>query len=80
MKPGQVKRDMDMIKKAFSFLTRQTTFAGTFPVKPLFSEGKAIGQDLCDVFHVETGPSCDLTQIFAGEAVISEEFSQAGLK
>ncbi|CAK0819108.1 unnamed protein product [Prorocentrum cordatum] len=80
MKPGQVEPYKDMIKKAVSFLTWQTTFLGTSPAKPLFSGGKAIVQDLCDVFNVKTDPSYDLMQIFAGEAVISEEFSRAGLK
>ncbi|CAK0808071.1 unnamed protein product, partial [Prorocentrum cordatum] len=80
MKSGQIKRYKDMIKKAVSFLKWQTTFVGTFLVKPLFSGCKAIVQDLCDVFNVKTDPCYDLVQIFAGEAVVSEELSRAGLK
>eukprot|EP00959_Pyramimonas_sp_CCMP1952_P390383 8180349-Pyramimonas_sp.AAC.1 len=69
-----------MIKKTVSFLTWQTTFLGTLPAKPLFSGGKAIVQDLCDVVNVKTDPSYDSMLICAGEAFISEEFSRVGLK
>eukprot|EP00959_Pyramimonas_sp_CCMP1952_P242847 5076291-Pyramimonas_sp.AAC.1 len=51
MKPGQIKRYADMIRKTVSFLAWQTTFLGTFLVKPLFSGGGAIVRDLCDVFN-----------------------------
>ncbi|CAK0856334.1 unnamed protein product [Prorocentrum cordatum] len=80
MKPGQIKRYKDMVNKAISFLTWQTMFLSAFLVKPFFLEGKAIVQDLCEVFNVETDASYDLMQIFAGEASISEEFSRKGLK
>eukprot|EP00959_Pyramimonas_sp_CCMP1952_P271848 5684049-Pyramimonas_sp.AAC.1 len=61
-----------MVNKAISFLTWQTMFLSAFLVKPLFLEGKAIVQDLCEVFNVKTDASYDLMQIFAGEASISE--------
>eukprot|EP00959_Pyramimonas_sp_CCMP1952_P073823 1543033-Pyramimonas_sp.AAC.1 len=62
------------------FLMWQTAFLGSFLFKPLFNEGEAIAQDMRDIFSIKTGPRYDLMQIFAGEAVLSEEFSQAGLK
>ena len=68
-----------MIGKALMFLTWQTTFLGSFLVKPLFSEGKAIVQDMRDVFNIKSDLRYDLMQMFAGEAVLSEEFSQAGM-
>ncbi|CAK0820255.1 unnamed protein product [Prorocentrum cordatum] len=80
MKPGQTKRFKDMISKALMFLTWQTAFLGSFFIKPLFNEGKAIAQDMRDIFSIKTNLRYDLMQIFAGEAVLSEEFSQAGLK
>eukprot|EP00959_Pyramimonas_sp_CCMP1952_P329637 6901635-Pyramimonas_sp.AAC.1 len=80
MKPGQTRRFKDMIGKALMFLPWQTAFLGSFLIKPLFNEGKAIVQDMLDVFSIKTDVRYDLMQIFAGEAVLSEEFSQAGLK
>eukprot|EP00959_Pyramimonas_sp_CCMP1952_P357817 7491619-Pyramimonas_sp.AAC.1 len=80
MKPGQTKRFKDMVSKALMFLTWQTASLGSCLIKPLFNEGRAILQDMRDVFSVKTDLRYDLMQIFAGEAVLSEEFSQAGLK
>eukprot|EP00959_Pyramimonas_sp_CCMP1952_P358118 7498483-Pyramimonas_sp.AAC.1 len=61
------------------FLAWQTAFLGSFLIKPLLNEGKAIAQDMRDILSIKTDLRYDLMQIFAGEAVLSEEFSQAGL-